>query len=155
MAQLHLLDNPVDLFEGEVVAALFFADERPLRGPQALLDWRLNGLLTDLLLQGRVSGSTGEHVLVRSNGKISADRVLFVGGGSCQVLGDEACRGLLRHLLATCCRAGFTRIALGLGLPAGMTSFGLQNLVRQTLDGMAPKNLDCLLSISDSAVRLV
>lgn len=155
MMQLHLLDNLVDRFEGEVVAALFFVDDRPLSGPEALLDWRLNGHLTELLLQGKASGSAGEHLLVRSNGKIAADWVLFVGGGRRQGLGEKDCRELLRHLLTTCRRAGFSRIALGLGLPAGMNAFGLLTMVRQTLDEMAPGNLDCLLSIVDDTARLV
>jgi hypothetical protein len=155
MLQLHLLDHPVDRFEGEVVAAPFFVDERPLGGPAALLDWRLNGRLTEQLLRGEVSGSPGEHLLVQSNGKIAADWVLFVGGGRRRGLAENSCRELLRQLLATCRRAGFTRIALGLGLPAGMTAFGLQTLVRATLEEMAPGNFDCLLSIVDDTVRLV
>jgi hypothetical protein len=47
------------------------------------------------------------------------------------------------------------RIALGLGLYAGLNTFGLQTQVRQTLDEMAPGTLDCLLSIVDDTVRLV
>lgn len=155
MMQLHLLDNPVDRFEGEVVAAPFFADERPLCGPAALLDWRLGGRLTEQLLQGKVTGSAGEHLLVRSNGKIAADWALFVGGGSRTAAGESDYRKLMRHLLATCRLAGASRIALGLRLPAGMNAFGLQTMVRQALDEMAPGNLDCLLSIVDDAVRLV
>lgn len=155
MPQLRLLDQPVDRIEAEVAAALFFLDERPLCGPQALLDWRLNGRLTGLLQHGSVSGCAGEHLLVRSNGKVAADWVLFVGGGRRRGLGEWDCRELLSHLLATCRRAGFSRIALGLGLLAGMKAFGLQTMVRETLDQMAPGNLECLLSIADDTARLV
>jgi hypothetical protein len=155
MMQLHLLDNPVDRFEGEVVAVLYFADERPLTGPAALLDWRLNGCLTDQLLLGNLTGVAGEHLLVRSNGKVAADWVLFVGGGKRAHLGESDFRELLRHLLTTCRQTGALRIALGLGQSAGMNAFGLQTMVRQTLDEMAPGNFDCLLSIVDETVRLV
>ncbi len=155
MMQLHLLDNPVDRFEGDVVATLFFVDERPLSGPTALLDWRLNGRLTEQLLQGKLAGFAGEQLLVQSNGKIAADWALFVGGGRRGASEKSDYRELLRHLLTTCRQAGASRIALGLGLPAGMNAFALQSLVRQTLAEMPPGNLDCLLSIVDDSVRLV
>jgi hypothetical protein len=155
MMQLHLLDNPVDRIEGEVAVALFFLDERPPTGPAALLDWRLNGRLTEQLRQGKVSGCIGEHLLVRSNGKIAADWVLFVGGGRRQGLGEKDCRERLRHLLATCRRAGFSRIALGLEVLGVMNAAGLQKVVRDILDEMAPGNLECLLSVVDDTVRLV
>lgn len=155
MMQLHLLDNPVDRFEGDVVAAFYFVDDRPLCGPAALLDWRLNGRLTELLLQDVLDGTIGEQLLVQGNGKIAADWALFVGGGKRAELAENGYRKLLRHLLTTCHRAGATRVALGLGLSAGMTSAELQRLVRQSLEDMAPANLDCLLGIVDENARLV
>jgi len=155
MMQLHLLDNPVDRFEGDVVAAIYFVEDRPLCGPAALLDWRLNGRLTEQLLQGSLDGSIGEQLLVQSNGKIAADWALLAGGGSRAGLDESGYRNLLRRLLSTCHRAGASRVALGLGIPAGMTSAGLQRLVRLTLDEMAPANLDCLLGIVDDGARLV
>jgi hypothetical protein len=115
----------------------------------------LNGRLTDQLLQGMVSGCTGEHLLVRSNGKIAADWVLFVGGGKHRGLGENDCCELLRHLFTTCCRAGFFRIVLGLALPAGITAVRLQKLVREAMAETAPDNLECLLSVVDDTVRLV
>lgn len=155
MTHLHLLDNPVDLFEGEVVSAFFFTDERPLVGPQALLDWRLNGLLTQMLLEGSARGDFGEHVLVRSNGKIAADWILFLGGGERSGLVPERCRRLLDHLFVVCRRAGFVRVALGLGLPEGMSASSLQGLVRTALEAAAPAGLECLLGITDDNTWLV
>ena len=86
--------------EGEVVAALFFEDRRPLCGPAALLDWRLNGLLTGLLQQGRVLGGKGERVLVRNNGKIGSEWIFFAGGGRHQNLEPEGYRQLIADLIS-------------------------------------------------------
>jgi len=155
MMHLHLLDNPVDRIEGEVAAAFFFRDTRPLTGPAALLDWRLNGQLTELLLRGALSGRVGEHLLVRSNGKISADWALFIGGDRRLGIGENEFRELLHHLLTTCCRAGCSRLALGLELPPGMTPGGLQKLARKALDEMPPGELVCLLTIADDTASLV
>jgi len=155
MTHLRLLDNTVDRFEGEVVAAFFFADERPLDGPQALLDWRLNGLLTQMLLENSARGDIGEHVLVRSNGKVAAEWVLFLGGGERHQLGPEEVRRLLDHLFSVCHRAGFGRVALGLGLPEGMTASSLQGVVRSSLQAASPAGLECLLGITDDKSWLV
>lgn len=137
------------------MAALFFADDRPLCGPAALLDWRLNGQLTEELLQGGLDGSLGDQLLVQNNGKIASDWALFVGGGKRANVEEDDCRDLVRQLLTTCRQAGASRIALGLGLLAGMTAAQLQRLVRETLDEVGPGNLDCLLGIVDENTRLV
>lgn len=146
MIPVRLSDLPVDRMPGEAAAAFFFSDERPLSGAAALLDWRLNGLLTELLRQGRAIGEFGEHVLIRSNGKIATNWVLFVGGGKRCGLGADGLRWLVRHLLETCRRAGIARIALGLDLPEGVDSAALPVLVdgvRADLDAAA---LDCQLA---------
>ncbi|NIQ96583.1 MAG: hypothetical protein GWN87_22115 [Desulfuromonadales bacterium] len=83
---LRPLDLPADRMDGEVVAVLFFEDERPLAGPAALLDWRLNGLLTRRLLNGEATGRRNEKILVDANNKILAPWVLFQGGGTARGL---------------------------------------------------------------------
>ena len=153
MNRLRTLDLPADRMEGEVVAALFFRDQRPLRGPAALLDWRLNGKLTELLLTGAVRGLAGEQVLMPNNGKLVAERVLFVGGGSWQELGPEAYRVLVGDLLRTCREAGFWRIALCLSSLAGADAVAIEEMVGEVLAGVptvGERELECLLTITES-----
>ncbi|BCR04769.1 hypothetical protein DESUT3_18380 [Desulfuromonas versatilis] len=147
MNQLKVVDLPADLLAVEAVAAIYFEDERPLQGPAALLDWRLNGMLTDLLLRQEVAGHAGEHVLVASNGKIAAQWVLFVGGGKHQGLGGEAFRGLLRHLFETVREAGFRQVAVCLAPEGGMDVSDLNLLVIEACDAYLQKGLDCSLSV--------
>lgn len=144
MTPLRVLDLPADRMEAEAVAAFFFEDERPLRGPAALLDWRLNGLLTDLLVRDCAAGHTGEKILVPNNGKLRADRILFVGGGSRCGMKQNIYQGLLRDLLESCLRARFFRIALCLEPPEGLEQGELEKTVAEMLDGMGMK---CLLSV--------
>jgi len=146
MTPLQVIDLPADRIAGEVVAALFYEDERPVLGPAALLDWRLNGLLSSLLVQGKASGRAGENIMVRGNGKLAADWVLFVGGGCRQGLGLDACRGLVRHVLLTCRNAGFLRPSLCLPALAGQTAEELSPLVAEVLDEMGEHGLDCTIS---------
>lgn len=149
MNGLQILDLPADRIEGEVVAALFFEDERPVLGPAALLDWRLNGLLTRLLLEGQARGRAGEHVLVRNNGKLSADWIFFLGGGSRKGLCREALQGLVRHFLQTCRDAGLTRVTLCLDPPAGLGKPEIEGMTAEALKAMEGRRPECRLSFFD------
>ncbi len=146
MSELQVVDLPADRLAGEAVAAFFFEDERPLRGPAAMLDWRLNGLLTRMLLEGRVSGKAGEHVLVSNNGKIKAEWVLFIGGGSLQGFGRETYRGLIRHLFETCRQAGIHRLGACLAQVEGLDRAGLRQLVLELFEALEDKTLECSVS---------
>jgi hypothetical protein len=117
MTRVRVVDLAPDRMAGDVVAGFFFEDQRPLRGGAALLDWRLNGVLTDLLLSGDASGAPGEHVLVRSNGKLQASWALFAGGGSWRDIAPFTYSALIGGLLDDCRRAGFQCVSLCLTPP--------------------------------------
>jgi Cytosol aminopeptidase family, N-terminal domain len=149
MIALHVLDLPVDRMEGEVVAALFFEDVRPLFGAAALLDWRLNGRLTDMLLKKEVTGRAGEHVLVANNGKLVADWILFVGGGKWHGLNIGRYRERLRHLLSVCSNAGFSLVSIGLTTRPGMAPNLLEKELGRALADLPGKRPECLLSFDE------
>jgi hypothetical protein len=106
------VSQPVDRLPGDSVVALYFSDQKPLEGPAALLDWRLDGQLTKMLLAGKIKGRAGEHVLIQNNGKLVADWVLFVGGGKWHGLSRETHAALVRHMLSVARQAGFKEISL-------------------------------------------
>lgn len=147
MNQFRVLDLPADHVEGDVVAALFFADQRPVLGPAALLDWRLGDPLTQGLVAGACSGRPGENLLVRNNGKLGSDWVLFAGGGQRRGLDAAGLRGLLEQLLRVLHQAGFQRLGLCLAPLEEMTADGCEALVRQALENSGVDGCDCLLSL--------
>lgn len=149
MTALRVLDVSADRMEGEVVAALFFDDVRPLRGAAALLDWRLNGRLTDMLLAEEVSGQAGEHVLFANNGKLAADWVLFLGGGSWRELNAGRYREVLRQLLAVCSKAGFSLVSICLTVTAGMPENVLERELERALAELPGKRPECLLTFDN------
>ena len=103
---------PADSLPGESVVALYFVDQRPLVGPAALLDWRLDGQLTRMLLDDQVRGRAGEHVVMQNNGKLNAEWVMFVGGGNWRGLCRETHAALVRHMLRVARQAGIRKISL-------------------------------------------
>lgn len=112
MNSLERVALPADSLPGESVVALYFSDQKPLAGPAALLDWRLDGQLTKMLLNGDVQGRAGEHVVLQNNGKLMADWILFVGGGKWHGLSQETHASLVRHMLSVACQAGFKDVSL-------------------------------------------
>jgi hypothetical protein len=78
---LELEALPFERAEAELAAAAFFADERPLRGAAGRADWRLCGQVSELLLAGRATGAPGEAILLSSQSRLRAPRLLLLGLG--------------------------------------------------------------------------
>lgn len=89
MIQLVLSSLPLDEVPSHLALAVFFEDVRPLRGATSLIDWRLNGRLSDLILQGKLQGQFSESVIMPSQGRMAAREVLLFGLGSSGALTEE------------------------------------------------------------------
>jgi len=133
MIQPEFVEQPADLLTGGSVVALYFDDQRPLDGPAAVLDWRLDGQLTRMLIDGEIRGRAGEHVLLQGNGKVKADWVLFVGGGKWQGLCEETHASLVRHMLKVARKAGFIDLSLAFSLH---DEVDVKNLHQQIKDAL-------------------
>ncbi|MDG5467089.1 M17 family peptidase N-terminal domain-containing protein [Deltaproteobacteria bacterium IMCC39524] len=134
MTTFERVEFPADRLEAESVVAFYFSDKKLLEGPAALLDWRLDGQLTRMLLSGDVLGKAGEHVMLQNNGKLKSDWVLFVGGGQWAGLSEETHASLIRHMLNVASQAGFTKISLAF-MPHEDVSD--DSLHQQIIDAMA------------------
>ncbi len=134
MTRLQVLDSPADLLPGEVIASLFYSDVRPLTGPSALLDWRLDGVLTEQIVGGMAHGTPGETMLFAANRKLAANWVLFYGGGSLARLTPLTLSGLIGSLLEVVHRAGFHRLAIALDCFDGMDIQEAEHAVWDFLD---------------------
>ncbi len=110
---------PVDLHRwdsgpgGDVLVVPVWSDVRPLRGPAGLLDWRLCGKISQMICDGRVSGSAGEKLLLVT-GRLAWRRVLAVGAGASADFCEGACRATLECALDAARGIGATRIAIAL-----------------------------------------
>lgn len=71
----------LDELDCEGLVLGIFADERPPRGRGGFADWRLNGLVSRHLKEGRISGAYLEKVLIPSEGRMPAGKVLLIGLG--------------------------------------------------------------------------
>lgn len=80
-----------------------FADERPFRGLTSLVDWRLNGQLSRLLLREFVDAHYQESLLLPVVGRLPFERILLVGMGRRNEFGaqrfEDICRFVFRSLV--------------------------------------------------------
>lgn len=146
MSETYILDLPPDRMEGEVAVVFFFEDDRPLHGAVSLLDWRLNGALTDILLAGKVTGKLGDSVIIRNNGKLDADWALFLGGGKRSRLSRAVWERLLKKGLKICVKAGFDRIAFCLDSQEDVPVAEIKEIAEIVLKEHANSPFECLFS---------
>jgi leucyl aminopeptidase len=91
----------LDLAGTEVLVANVTEDERPLRGLAGLLDFRLQGRLSNLAKTGYLTGKTGEVLLIPGKPALAFDKIILFGLGRRLDFGDHAYRHAIRRILST------------------------------------------------------
>jgi hypothetical protein len=91
----------VDLQECELLVTGFFQDERPLKGTSGLIDWRLNGMLSHLLKEGRMTGEWQENTLIPCHGRVIPPWILLLGLGKVRDYSTLRLRDLFPRLFET------------------------------------------------------
>jgi hypothetical protein len=99
--EVIISSEPIDRQECQLVEAGLFEDERPLKGPAGLLDWRLNGTISREIINGRITGRFKETVIIPSSERIQSPKILLVGLGSVRRISYPKLREVSAHLLQT------------------------------------------------------
>jgi len=99
--EIIISSEPIDRQECQLVEAGLFEDERPLRGPAGLLDWRLNGVISREIIGGRITGRFKETVIIPSSRWIQSPKILLVGLGSARHISYPKLREVSAYLLQT------------------------------------------------------
>ncbi len=81
MIELVLSSVPIDEAPAIMALAPFYEDQRPLKGSVGLIDWRLNGKISDLLLKDRINGQLADSLMMPSDGRLSAKHIFIFGLG--------------------------------------------------------------------------
>jgi hypothetical protein len=154
LSSLQQVASPPDQIEAEAVAALFFSEDRPLSGAAALLDWRLNGFLTNLILSGKAHGWRGEQLWVQGNGKLKAPWVLFVGGGKrAELTAAEQYRQAVAHLLTVSMHSGIKRLVVGLDPDLQVSPKAELKLVNDAWNELGIQKPQCLVTFDQSWIN--
>ena len=95
----------LDELQTEAMTIPFFADERPPRGTLGLVDWRLGGWVSRLLLGGSLTGERGETLLIPSRPKLSCEKLFLFGLGEREDFSPEVFESTLHRMFQTLTRA--------------------------------------------------
>jgi hypothetical protein len=117
--EIGLESLPLDGIEAELVVAGFFVQDRPLRGGAGRVDWRLCGMISELLASGKVSAERGSAMLIAAPGAFKAPRILLLGMGDRADFALTAAQDVMRKAMERCIALGVRRIAFApLGIAA-------------------------------------
>jgi hypothetical protein len=126
----------VDLQECEVLVTGFFLDERPLKGSSGLVDWRLNGRLSRLIIEERLTGEWKEKILIPSERRMVPRMILLLGLGRVKEYSYLRLRELSPFLLETLEKLNISSACFS--LPYGdHTSVDCARLAEILIEGMA------------------
>lgn len=109
----------VDVQECDVLVAGFFQDERPLKGSSGWIDWRLNGMLSQFLIENKLTGDWKETTLIPSQGRVVPRLILLLGLGRVKEYSYLRLRELSSHLLETLKKLKTINVCLSLPYEEG------------------------------------
>jgi hypothetical protein len=95
----------LDRLKSEALSLPFFSDERPLHGVLGLVDWRMHGRISRLIVSGRISGSSDEITLVPARPRLTFEKVLLFGLGPREAFTAEVYERTTARILSTLTRA--------------------------------------------------
>jgi hypothetical protein len=104
----------LDEIECEALAMPFFEDERPLRGVLGMVDWRLCGFISRMMIRGRIGGCRGEAVLVPGRPHLNVDKLFLFGLGPQTALSERLVEEATERMLCTLAAAAARTSALTL-----------------------------------------
>lgn len=99
MIHLKITNNPVDQIDNELALLTTFEDIRPLKGSAGLVDWRLNGKLSKLILDSRFSGQKGEALLMPARGRVDSREILLLGVGNKREMNENEISPFLHFMV--------------------------------------------------------
>lgn len=148
MIQLKITSDSLDEVEAHLALILTYQDVRPLRGQAGLVDWRLNGYLSKLLMQERFRGELGEALLMPSGGRVAARELLFLGLGSKAGIREQDFPSRLTMILEKVLRKKETSLALSLSdLASGM--FEWRNTVRLFMSNLSGRPEEFKIALTE------
>jgi hypothetical protein len=79
--RIILANKPSTDVETPLLALPLYSDRLPTQGHTALCDWRLDGAIARLVLEGRTTGLLGQKAMIGGAARVGAERLLIYGLG--------------------------------------------------------------------------
>ncbi len=137
--------EPLERIEVDAAVAGFFESDRPLRGAAGRADWRLCGMLSELVVGGHMSGGPGDAVLMPTSGRLRAPRLLVLGLGDAARFGAPEIAAASRDAVRRLLELGISSAAMGIPgewIGAVPTRPGAEAVARGALEALSPRGSD-------------
>jgi hypothetical protein len=106
--QLELLDD----INCEALAIPFFSEERPLQGAFGLVDWRLCGLISRMIVHKRINGSFKECILIPGRPRVGVEKLFLFGLGPEDAFDESVLETISEYILKTLASVGVRTFAM-------------------------------------------
>jgi hypothetical protein len=134
--EIILSKEKVDVQQCDVLVTGLFRDERPLKGSTGWVDWRLNGMLSQLLIENKLTGDWKEATLIPSRERILPKMILLLGLGEVKRYSYLRLRELSPYLLDTLRKLGWLNVCLS--FPYGESyHVDYRKIVESVIEGIA------------------
>lgn len=91
----------LDQLKSEALALPFFEDVRPLRGAVGLVDWRLGGMVSRVLIRGHATGRETDTLLMPTRHRLPFEKLILFGVGKLEDLDEARFDAVIRRMLDT------------------------------------------------------
>jgi len=125
----------IDRLDVEAVVLFNFMDQRPLKGACGFIDWRMNGYLSRLILDGSVDGDCGESLLIDPGRRLRGDKILVWGLGESRKLNRKLLKEQSREMTGQLIKIGVRDFAVA-PPAAGGIEVDVSKLARAIVEGI-------------------
>lgn len=133
--RLILARRPSTDLRTPLLALSLFSDRLPTRGQTAWCDWRLDGAITSLVLEGRLTGQLGQKVLLGGADRVGAERLLLFGFGSASAIDPDGLQRAVALLAADVAKLRLGGWSLGV-MGRELDTISYRDAAASTLTGL-------------------
>lgn len=83
----------------EALAIPFFSNERPLHGAFGVVDWRMCGFISRMMIKRHISGEWKESVLIPGRPRIGIEKLFLFGLGRVNEFSETVVEEISAHIL--------------------------------------------------------
>ena len=108
----HLSLSELEKLQCDSISIYVFEDVKPLCGLAGIVDWRLNGLISRLFIEGSLRGTSRENFLIPVRSRLSVEKIFGFGLGRVSEFSIDRVEATLWETFMTLNRASVHSTAL-------------------------------------------
>ncbi|MBU0505107.1 MAG: M17 family peptidase N-terminal domain-containing protein [bacterium] len=130
--KLSFTSEAIDKISAEIIVLMHYEDDVPFKNFLGVLDWRINGRLSEIVKLNKFHGSAKEKLLIPSENRFKANEVLILGLGKKALFEKDHISQVLDYFLQTVERKRMNQICFSLS-QLFESQFDWRNAVRLLL----------------------